>query len=416
MFSNVRLLLLTGVVLLGSALSHICRAQALSADDFFLQARKESFENKNYSQAINLCNQALSIQPAYYDIAVFKGNLYSWMEQTDSARQVFQSVLAEQPSNKDALLAIALLEYRKNHLPEALDYCNAGLQYYNHSNEFLLLKARTLSAQGKYKDAMAVNSEVLQSDSLNKDARALDNTLKDQSASNRIDVNYQYSYFDTKNKDPWHLGSIGYMRRLKSGSVNGTLNFANRFNNNGLQLELESYQHLSKRFYTYVEGAYALTDKVFPKYRGSFSLFANLPKSFEAEAGLRYLKFDGSTFIYALGVGKYWKSYWFNVKSYLTPENKTLTQSYSFTGRYYYKTANDYVSLSVGRGISPDDKSNNLQLRTEPYSSSWVNTGYKHALNNFQVFYISTGWIKQEYVPKVYGNQFDFNIGFQQRF
>jgi YaiO family outer membrane protein len=123
-----------------------------------------------------------------------------------------------------------------------------------------------------------------------------------------------------------------YTRTTGIGSVTGRVNYANRFKNNGLQYELEAYPHISKTFYSYVSVGYSDSIGVFPHWRGGFSLYANLPKSFEGELGMRYLQFSGDpTFIYTAYLGKYYKSWLFSARTYVTPGTftKTLSASYA---------------------------------------------------------------------------------------
>jgi YaiO family outer membrane protein len=90
-----------------------------------------------------------------------------------------------------------------------------------------------------------------------------------------------------------------YSRLTKFGTVIGRVNYANRFQTDGLQAEVDAYPRLSNVFYTYVNAGYSENAGVFPKYRAGFSLYANLPKSYEAEAGWRYLYVSEATNIYS---------------------------------------------------------------------------------------------------------------------
>jgi YaiO family outer membrane protein len=144
-----------------------------------------------------------------------------------------------------------------------------------------------------------------------------------------------------------------------------------------------------------------------------------LPASFEAEAGFRYLTFGSPTWIYTASVSKYYKSYWFNFRSFLTPSNNNISQSFALNIRYYYSGADDYLSFGVGTGISPDDPRNNVLLNNGyPYKlrSKNVSAGYRHAFKTFNVFFINLSLINQEYRQRTTGNQTDAGIGYIRRF
>ena len=307
----------------------------LSSDDLFIQARKAAFDQKNYPEAISLSKQALDKSPDYSEIRIFLGRLYTWSNKTDSARTEFNLVLSKHPDNEDASLAYGNLEYWNNNSVTALQYVDNGLKYHPQSKDLLLLRAKVLNDLRRYNEANITLNTLIKADPNNTGARALADRIKDNSSKNKIGISYDYIYFDKQFNDPWHLVEIDYTRQTSFGSIIGTLNYANRFNSNGLQYEIDAYPHISKAFYAYVSGAYSGNVGVFPKYRSGFSLYANLPESFEGEAGFRYLYFSGPTWIYTASVGKYYKSFRFNLRTYLTPSNSSISQSYSFNTRYY---------------------------------------------------------------------------------
>ena len=123
----------------------------------------------------------------------------------------------------------------------------------------------------------------------------------------------------------------------------------------GCRGEADAYPRINKTFYTYVNFGYSGNVGVFPNFRAGFSLYANLPKSFEAEAGVRYLYFTSTTIIYTFAIGKYYKNFLFTARTYQTPSDFGFSQSYSLSGRYFLKGADDYIGLSMGSGISPDE-------------------------------------------------------------
>lgn len=115
-------------------------------------------------------------------------------------------------------------------------------------------------------------SEVLKNNPSLTEARSLASRIKENSAKNKVSLSYDYIYFDKQFNDPWHLVSVDYGRQTKYGSIIGRVNYANRFNTNGYQFELDMYPRISNTFYAYVSGGVSNTVGVFPKYRGGFAL------------------------------------------------------------------------------------------------------------------------------------------------
>jgi YaiO family outer membrane protein len=401
-----------------SASSFLNAQNYRTSDELFKDARNAAFEDKEYGKAKELAYQALEQSPGNADIDIFLGRIYTWNHQYDSARLHFTKVLDANPSNEDASIAFADLEYWNDHYQSALDICNKALNDHPESGDLLLRKAKSLKALKQYKEAGLVTNQLLAKDQHNTAAHALATSLKDVTSGNKITITYENSSFDKQYDKAWNLGSISYGRLTKFGTVIGRINYANRFGTDGLQGEVDAYPHISKTFYGYVNFGYAGDAGVFPKYRAGFSLYANLPYSFEAELGYRYLYFSNATNIYTASIGKYWKSFLFTARTYITPSISNVSQSYSITTRYYLKGADDYIGLTLGTGISPDDNNQNIQYgnKQNKLSSRKISADFNHTFLKWNIISISAGIINQEYQPSAKGNQFNISLGLSHRF
>ncbi|SDF76852.1 outer membrane protein, YaiO family [Pedobacter terrae] len=382
----------------------------------FEQAKKAAFDQKDYNKAIELTKRVLAKNPEVIEYTIFLGRLYTWSEKLDSARKTFRYVLEKMPAHEDATLAYGNLEYWNSNPAIALKIIEPGLRASPTSSSLLLLKARVLHSLNRAPEAGLVLSQLLKIDPKNSEARALANIIKEKSSLNKINLSYDYIYFDEQFEDPWQIASVGYARQTKLGAIGINLNYANRFNDNGFQAELEAYPKISKTFYGYVSGAYSANKGVFPGYRASFSLFANLPSAFEGEVGVRFIHFSQTNTIYTLALGKYYKNYLFNIRTYLTPSKNNIAQAYSMNVRYYYGGADDYLSVSAGTGISPDDTQNNVLLDSSyQLKSTNLSAAYRHAINFKNVFSIGLTWFNQEYKQQKWGNQYNINLTYQFR-
>ncbi len=397
--------------------NHAAAQDTLSADGLFQMARKAAFEENNYPKAKVYCNKVLEISPAYTDVTIFLGRLYSWNKQYDSARMSFQKALDQKADYADASVAYADMECWAGNNNEALKIINTALAYHPQSSELLLRKAKVLNALHNYKEANKIVNELLKEDKTNADARALATRLKDDAALNKIGISYDYVYFDKQFADPWHLVSFDYSRQTKLGSIISRINYANRFGKNGVQYEVDAYPHFSRTFYAYANMGYSDNVGVFPHWRGGFSLYANLPKSFEIELGSRFLYFSGPTNILTGYLGKYYKNYLFGLRTYITPGSNSVSQSYSALVRYYFGGADDFVGLTGGTGISPDERSFQQQLNSKyslkTYRGSFE---FRHVVKTFNIISINTSLINQEYRPETKGNQIQVGLKYQRRF
>jgi len=306
-----------------------------SSDGLFQLARKAAFDEKDYPKAIELSKRALQISPKYSDIRIFLGRVYTWSNMYDSAKKAYEYVLGYDAAYEDAYAAYTDLEYWNDHNEAALKLVNTGLTHHPKSEILLLKKAKILFALRQFKASAETINEVLKINKANAEARAFAERIKEAVAKNRISISYSYTTFDKQFADPWHIWRFDYGRQTKLGSFATRINYANRFKQNGLQYELDMYPRINKTFYSYLSFGYSDDVGIFPKYRAGFSLYMNLPKSFEAEVGTRYLYFTDATWIYTLYLGKYYKNFLFGARTYLTPSSSNISQSYNLIAKYY---------------------------------------------------------------------------------
>lgn len=395
----------------------VAQAPIYSSDELFQQARTEAFEQKNYPRAIELVKQALVKSPDYTDLSVFLGRLYTWTDQTDSARVVFDQLLARKVENDDFFLAYASLEYWNDQESKALQLIDQGLVYSPQSEELLLLGAKVYYSLEQYENADKHLNKLLALNAKNTEARELSAKIRDLTSLNSFGVTYNYVHFDKQFANDWHIVGVSYKRRTAIGSVIGRVNYANKFASNGVQFELEAYPRLSKTFYMYVGAGVSNQVGIFPKFRTGASLYANLPKSFEGEIGFRQLYFSDNLFMYTGSVGKYFHNFWFNMRTFITPSSSNISHSYTGTVRYYTKGANDFIGFQIGTGISPEDNRNNL-LDRSPYKMKTFKAGvdYNFAIQKRTICSISATYFNQEYLPQTKGNQFDVSVGIVRNF
>lgn len=351
-------------------------AKAQTTDELFKDARDAAFQSKDYDLAKQLALRALQRSPAYAEIEVFLGRVYTWDKQYDSARFHFSKVLENGQGSEDASVAYADLEYWNDHYAAAIQVCDEGLAAHPSSEPLLLRKAKSLNAE---KDAAAVN---------------------------KITLNYDRTSFDKQFDKPWQLASLSYSRYTGFGSVIARVNVANRFGENGVQGEVDAYPRINKTFYCYANFGYSGNVGVFPNVRGGFSLYANLPKSFEAEAGVRYLYFTSTTIIYTFAIGKYYKNFLFTARTYQTPSDFGFSQSYSLSGRYFLKGADDYIGLSMGSGVSPDDNTQAVLFSIKQYrfTSRQMSASFYHTFLKWNIISLGAGEINAEYQKGIRGN------------
>ena len=392
-------------------------AQQYSSDDLFQMARNAAFNDKDYNKAISLSQQALEITPDYTDISIFLARLYTWDDQPEKAREIFKELKEKGTENADFFLAYGSLEYWNDNNEKALEIVNEGVSKNPLSSDLLILRAKINNSDQNYASALADLENALKIDPQNTDARSLLTRVQSNGVKNSIGVSYTHSHFDKQFEDDWRISTLSYKRGTKLGSVILKLNHASKFGDSGFQGELEAYPRISETFYMYVGTGYSADVGIFPKFRLGASLYANLPKSFEAEVGVRHLYFSDGLWMYTASVGKYYKNFWFNFRTYLTPSSQNVSHSYTATTRYYFSDANNYLGIQVGTGISPEEQLNSL-LPDGVYKLKTFKVGadYNFTLSKNNLFTISGTYYRQEYRPETIGNQYDFSLGYARNF
>ena len=67
------------------------------------------------------------------------------------------------------------------------------------------------------------------------------------------------------------------------------------------------------------------------------------------------MRYNTGLNIFTASLGKYYKNYWFNLRSYLTPEDVSFSSAYFFEMRRYFGDPESFLALKLGYGTSPDD-------------------------------------------------------------
>lgn len=153
--------------------------------------------------------------------------------------------------------------------------------------------------------------------------------------------------------DPWHLSSLEAGTRRERVSGIARLNHAARFAAQAFQLEVDAYPSWPGRGYAYLSAGYG-AGAPFPRLRLAGEAYAVLPRAFEVSVGGTYLDFEDDEVPIVTGaLGKYSGNYWFSLRPYWLPDRSDF--SIGLTARRYFATADDYVTLRLVRGSSPEN-------------------------------------------------------------
>ncbi|MEB2775264.1 YaiO family outer membrane beta-barrel protein [Algoriphagus sp. D3-2-R+10] len=383
-------------------------------DALLVDARTLILDGK-YIEGRKIAFRALSKYPDYADILILVGRSYAWEGKNDSASIYLERAIiaapdyvdgyaayldnlswADQYENADKVLAKARQNLGET-LPNLLRYKESRLLYYKED----------------YNAAYDIAEDLFEKKYKNEELLDYMQTLQRYRRNNAVGVTYDYDSFEG-DLSPWNTFSFYARTRTKlTGTLIGRVTQSSRFDANGTLFELDAYPSLGKKAYAYlnVGGSSA---SFFPEFRFGASIYFNLPKAWEIDGGFRYLQFSEITNIYTASVGKYVGNWWLNLRGNVIPgTGNSLGTSANLQARYYFKTGEDFFSIQLSSGVSPDEESRDP---TQLLNSYRARVGYQQLLTERFMVYAFSGYSRDELGPDRFRNNLNFSLGVEYRF
>lgn len=373
----------------------------------------------NYKLNIERGLLGKKLAPAYIDFYLALGRNYDLIKVNDSARFYYNYVIDKNSRYEDAFLYLINLDLEDQNYDEALDLTHKAIELYPDNRNFRLKRIAIYSLQNDTQNEAKYLKSIRAKFPNDADIEQRLYALYSKTNIDRIGAYYNITTIDREGVGPWHLASADYMRQRTWGSVIGRVSYAKRLSSHlvqasGLQFEVESYLYARKNNYSYLDVAYS-KDSAFPKWRLGYSYFHNFKKGWEADLGVRYIAMQDNSNLKTInvGLGKYFGSYWVNLRSYIQKDNP----SFIVTSRYYYKTKFDYVTLIAGYGTSPDDRTRAAEYNTRISLLSYrLSAGYFRLINNHYVVGFLITDNEQEYTKNKFQAELDFAFLMQYKF
>jgi YaiO family outer membrane protein len=355
------------------------------ADKAFAAARHLAYTGKR-QDGRELALRIAQKHPQYLEVKTFIGRTYAWDGDYDKARQTFAEVTAADAGTLDNYLAWIDAEQWAGETARALAVTDKGLLHFSEDPELLYRKAKLLSGTGKMAEAKVLAQKVLNKQPKHSQAYMLLQELRGQLLDNEFAAGFTYEEF-SKHFSPARYAFVQASRNTGLGSVVGRVNYASRSGKQTFQPELELYPKLHRNLYGYLNAAFS-DGSLFPKQRYGAEVFASLPLSMEASAGIRHQSFgpDRKVTIYTGSVGYYTGNYWLSIRPYIIPDSARTGVSASATVRRYFSSPEHYFSVRMGAGFSPELLSTQTTTGSGTkafYSlkSQSVNVGYQYPIS-----------------------------------
>lgn len=380
------------------------------SSEMFQFARKLALDGKR-DEARAACKEILMEQPDYYDARILIGRSFAWDGNFEEARKELQLVLDQDFDNKDAILAMIDVEHWAKNLSKAIFYCEYGQSFYPSEEIFMIQKAKLLLEKGEESKSLQSLNELLELHPESEEGRKMLAKYKSARMKHKLIYQHDFERFSKPYLRRWHVSSFQLARRNNWGSVIGKVNLGDLVAKGeefwskkvNKQFEVDAYPRISSWNYFYLNYGYS-PDNLFPRHRAGAEWYQKLPAAFEVSAGFRYLRFQGDSggknvYIYTGSVGKYYRNYWFSFRTYLSPKNNNVSQSYWLISRRYLRDSENYIGLELGSGVSPDDARGNVSsLATYKYNSYGVKLAYQDQFFSKRLTYlIRMGYENEEF-------------------
>lgn len=375
--------------------------------------------NPNYNRNIQRALLGKKLAPDYLDFHLVLGRNYDLAKVKDSARYYYTYVIDKNPRYEDAFLYLINLDIEEKKYDQGLNTTNKAIELFPDSKPFRIRRIAIYSLQNDTYNEEKYLKSIKAKFPNDPDIGQRLFLLYSKTNFDRIGAYYNITTIDREGVGPWYLGSVDYVRQRIWGSISAKVNYAQRLSSDqvmasGLQFEGESYIFSKKNNYSYIDVAYS-KDNAFPEWRLAYSFFHNFKKGWEADLGVRYILMQDNSNVKTLnvGIGKYFGSYWVNLRSYIQEDGASFT----FTSRYYYKTKYDYITLIAGYGTSPDDRTRATEYQTRMDLRSYrLSAGFFKMIKSHYIVGILITDNEQEYTANKFQSELDFAFLLQYKF
>ena len=180
----------------------------------------------------------------------------------------------------------------------------------------------------------------------------------------RAGIEYGHVRFDggAAPLDPWHTASAEVSRKDPGATLIARVNWAQRFGQEGVQVELDAYPRIARGTYAYLNAGYSAAS-IFPVARIGAEIYTSPASGTEASVGVRHLEFEnGGATIFTGSAGLYRGNYYFSARPFITPQDDGTSISGSLLARRYFSSPESYATLVVGAGTAPTESPLEFEL------------------------------------------------------
>lgn len=336
-----------------------------NADSLYYQARTTAIQQHNYEKSIQLCRKLLRKYPDYYDARILMGRSYAGLGLYSRAEQQLHFVLQDASDYQDAYHALVDVYRWWRRLDLALQTADQGLQFYPDDADLLYKKALIQHALGDKQGALRTLSHLRRVSPPSREVTQLYRNIVRELHSQELTILYRHDRFAAADRSdiylpwdetnaPWRFVHVVYSQEAKHVTVQGQLQYAQRFGEEAIQAAIGAYPKLSQSTTGFLNFGYS-PDPLFPQIRAGAEITQTLGAGFQVSLGARYLDFNTDRVtLYTGALSKYIGNYWINARGFLSQNNIAFSRAWYAQIRRYFHGPDNYITLSGGIGPSPD--------------------------------------------------------------
>lgn len=288
-------------------------------------------DSSNYDSAIQVGYQLLKEQENYHDVALLLARVHGWESSFDSAYMVLDTVISRSPDLFEAYQTCVDLAYWENNWGR-LDSC---------AEKALELGDDSISIMDRYRQA-----------------RQIRNSSRDRPETFLL---ASYDHFSDPYLRNWYMLTAGFQLPVGPFSLNPSVNGGYQGEATGvatdLQFNLDTYVNLGKRNHALVGYGFSPDGEIdyLPVHRAAAELWQVLPGGFGISAGIRYFYWNEHFPFLTFSAEKYAGNWWFSFRNYLFSKEYGISGSYYLSGRKYFASHYDHLTITLGYGTAPDE-------------------------------------------------------------
>jgi YaiO family outer membrane protein len=185
--------------------------------------------NKLSEYIFDRFSQDSYVRSIYLDYKLTLARQYSHRGYIEIAKHAYESVLEQDPLNKEALQAVFALDVRSGNYESSLAYTNRALQSTPNSYEFLIKKISILDAMSRYVEAIGVVEKLLKLFPSNPEVQKMNIYLRMEAGRYFMNTDPYLQFQAVLDKEPSNRDALNYVINIaySRGLLNDVINWTN---------------------------------------------------------------------------------------------------------------------------------------------------------------------------------------------